>query len=182
MSIKPGTHKLGPDCGTLTITTGRAGAAAKAGHDLTISVDDWDGTLEIGEDPSQSSLALNADTDSLRVVDGKGGIKSLGDDDKKAIKKTIDDEVLKRDKIQFRSTSVQGNDSGKLTVQGDLTLSGKTAPLSFDVFVGDNGSVRGSAVVKQTNWGMKPFSTMFGQLKVADEVTVSIENGSLPSS
>lgn len=181
MSITPGIHKLGPDNGTLTVNTGRSGAAAKAGHDLTIHVDAWEATLTIGDDPSQSSLTLDADGSSLRVVDGTGGIQSLGDDDKKNIKKTIDDDVIKRDDITFRSTSVEGDDS-KLTVQGDLTLRGKTNPITFDLAIADGGTVSGSAVVKQTNFGMKPYSALFGALKVADEVTVAIEECSLPSS
>lgn len=181
MSITPGTHKLGPANGTLTVKTGRSGAAAKAGHDLTIRVDAWEATLTLGDDPSQSSLTLDADGSSLHVVDGTGGIQALGDDDKKNIKKTIDDDVIKRDDITFRSTSVEGDDS-KLTVQGDLTLRGKTNPITFDIAVGDGGTVSGSAVVKQTDFGMKPYSALFGALKVADEVTVLIEECSLPSS
>jgi polyisoprenoid-binding protein YceI len=181
MSITPGTHKLGPDNGTLTVKTGRSGAAAKAGHDLTIHVDAWEATLTIADDPSQSSLTLDADGDSLRVVDGTGGIQSLGDDDKKNIKKTIDDDVIKRDSIQFRSTAVEGADNN-LTVQGDLTLRGKTNPITFDLSVAEDGSVSGTAVVKQTNFGMKPYSALFGALKVADEVTVAIEECALPSS
>jgi polyisoprenoid-binding protein YceI len=179
MSITPGTHKLGPDNGTLTVNTGRSGAAAKAGHDLTIHVDSWEATLTIDEDPSQSSLTLDADASSLRVVNGAGGIQALGDDDKENIKKTIDDDVLKREGIQFRSTSVQAGDDGKLTVQGDLTLRGKTNPITFDLAIGDDDKVSGSAVVKQTDFKMKPYSALFGALKVADEVNVAIEECSL---
>jgi len=181
MSIQPGTHKLGPDNGTLSVKTGRSGAAAKAGHDLTIHVGSWEATLTIGDDPAQSNLTLDADASSLSVIDGTGGIQSLGDDDKKNIKKTIDDDVLKGESIQFRSTSVQGSD-GTLSVQGDLTLRGKSNPITFDLTVGDDGRVSGTAVVKQTDWGMKPYSALFGALKVADEVKVEIEECSLPSS
>jgi polyisoprenoid-binding protein YceI len=182
MSIQLGTHKLGPDHGTLKVKTTRTGAAAKAGHDLTIHVDSWEATLTLSDDPSQSSLTLDADADSLRVVEGVGGIQSLGDDDKKNIKKTIDDDVLKRDHIEFRSTSVQAGDDGKLTVQGDLTIRGKTSPITFDLNLGDDGQVSGSAIVTQTAFGMKPYSALFGALKVADNVTVEIDEFSLPSS
>jgi hypothetical protein len=30
-------------------------------------------------------------------------------------------------------------------------------------------------VIKQTDWGMKPYSTLFGALKVVDEVEVSLD-------
>ena len=57
-------------------------------------------------------------------------------------------------------------------MQGELTLVGKTAPLAFDVAVGADGALSGSAVVKQSDWGIKPYSALFGALKVADEVEV----------
>ena len=39
--------------------------------------------------------------------------------------------------------------------------------------VGD-GTVSAVAVVKQTDFGMKPYSALFGALKVADEVKVTL--------
>ena len=56
-----------------------------------------------------------------------------------------------------------------------------TRPLAFDLVVGDGGRVAGTAVVKQTDFGMKPYSTLFGALKVADEVRVKID-AALPQS
>src|SRR6476646_4093978 len=89
-----GIHELGPDNGTLTVRTGRSGAAAKAGHDLLIDVTAWSATIDVGE---QTTVALDADATSLRVREGTGGIQALGDDDKQNIRQTIDDEVLKRE-------------------------------------------------------------------------------------
>ena len=67
-------------------------------------------------------------------------MQSLGDDDKANIQQTIDDDVLKRRAIAFRSTAVTGAD-GRLSVQGELTLAGTTRPLAFDLAVGDDGRV-----------------------------------------
>ena len=33
----------------------------------------------------------------------------------------------------------------------------------------------GTATLKQTDWGCKPYSALFGTLKVADEVRVEID-------
>ena len=63
MSLPAGTHTLGPENGTLSVRTGRTGAAAKAGHDLLIHVGAWQATLEVGEDPAQTSIALDVDAD-----------------------------------------------------------------------------------------------------------------------
>jgi polyisoprenoid-binding protein YceI len=181
VAIRAGTHTLGPENGTLSVRTGRTGAAAKAGHNLLIHVTAWQATLEVGEAPAQTSIVLEADATSLRVREGTGGMQALGDDDKASIQETIDDEVLKREGIEFRSTAVQtAADGGRISVQGELTLVGKTGPIAFDLTVGDDGNLSGSVVVKQTDWGIAPYSTLFGALKVVDEVEVAID-GRLPS-
>ena len=58
-------------------------------------------------------------------------MQALGDDDKANIHQTIDDEVLKREDIVFRSTRVESAGDG-LSVEGELTLAGTTKPLTFD--------------------------------------------------
>ena len=181
MSIEPGTYRLRPGNGTLSVRTGRTGAAAKAGHDLLLHVTAWQATLEVGEDPAQTSIVLDADATSLRVREGTGGMQALGDDDKASIEETIDDDVLKRQGIEFRSTAVRtAADGSRISVQGELTLVGKARPIAFDLTVDDDGKLSGSAVVKQTDWGITPYSALFGALKVSDEVEVVID-ASLPS-
>jgi polyisoprenoid-binding protein YceI len=181
MSIQRGTHAFGPESGTLTVKTKRTGAAAKAGHNLVIDVTAWRATLEIGEDPAQSSVELDVDATSLRVREGSGGMQVLGDDDKANIEQTIDDEVLKRQPIEFRSTAVAISDDGsRIGVQGALTLGGKTGPIALELAIGAGGALSGGAVFKQSDWGIEPYSTLFGTLKVVDEVEVALD-ASLPS-
>lgn len=182
MPIPAGTYTFGPENATLAVKTGRTGAAAKAGHDLVINVTVWNGTLAVGSDPGQTSIELNADATSLRVREGTGGMQALGDDDKANIEQTIDDEVLEGKAIAFRSTGVETIAGGSgLNVHGELTLVGKSNPIAFELAADGNGQLSGSVTVKQTDWGIKPYSTLFGALKVADEVEVVIE-ASLPSS
>ena len=151
--------------------TTREGAAAKAGHDLTIEVRSWSG--EVTVEDSTAQLQFTADSRSLNVLDGTGGIKSLTASDKDNIKKTIDKDVLKGCAISFSSTSGAIN-GDRLTVQGELELGGKRSPIQFDLFV--NGDrLTGRATVKQTNFGMKPYTAMFGTLRVADEIGVVID-------
>jgi superoxide dismutase, Fe-Mn family len=178
--IQPGTYKIGPKNGTLSVRTGRTGGAAKAGHNLLIHVTAWQATLEVGEDPAQTSIVLDADATSLRVREGTGGMQALGDDDRASIEETIDEEVLKRQGVEFRSTAVQTADGGGISVQGELTLVGEARRIAFDLTVDDDGKLSGSVVVKQTDWGITPYSTLFGALKVTDEVEVVID-ASLPS-
>ena len=176
MSLPAGTHQLGPDNATLSVRTRRVGAAAKAGHDLLFRVTAWNATLTVGEDPDSATIELHADAGSLHVLEGTGGIQALTDDDAASIHRTIDDEVLKREDIEFRSTRVEARgDGGRLQVQGELTIVGRTNPIAFELDFAEHGALTASALVTQTAWGMKPYSTLFGALKVHDDVEVALD-------
>ncbi|MGH3263236.1 MAG: YceI family protein [Trebonia sp.] len=175
MSIAPGTYELGPQDGTLKVRTSRGGAAARAGHDLLIEVRRWDATVRFADDPAHSSMELTADSTSLQVLDGTGGIKPLTDEDRSGIPQTIDEDVLKGGSISFRSTVVRPEGDGRLHVAGDLELAGSGNLIAFDLELADDGRLAGSATVKQTDWGIKPYTALFGALKVADEVQVSLD-------
>lgn len=168
---------LGPDNATLTVRTKRTGAASKAGHDLLIEVGSWSATFDPDADPA---LTLTADSRSLRVIEGSGGIQALDDDDRAGIAKTIDEEVLKGTPIEFRSTAVKGlslppGEGQSLKVEGELELAGVRHPIGFELATGEDGRLTGRATVRQSDWGMKPYSALFGTLKVADEVEVAVE-------
>jgi polyisoprenoid-binding protein YceI len=137
----------GPHNATLTVRTGRAGAAAKAGHDLLIEVTRWEGTVRGDE------VTVTVDPRSLAVREGTGGVMPLSDDDHRNIEQTIDDEVLRGQPIEYSD--------------GQLTLNGQTHPLAVE-----RTETGGRATIRQTEWGMKPYTALFGTLKVADEVTV----------
>lgn len=170
MAIHAGTYEFGPDTASLQVETTRSGAAAKAGHDLLIDVNSWSATLEVGD---SSSLELSADSTSLHVREGKGGMQALKDDDKEDIRKTIDKDVLKKKAISFQSSSVEPAGDG-LKVSGDLEMGGKSKPITFELSE-NGGTITGSATLKQSDWGIKPYSALFGALKVNDEVNVVVE-------
>jgi polyisoprenoid-binding protein YceI len=171
-----GTFRLGPDHGRLFVKTGRTGAAAKAGHNLVLDVTAWSATLVVADDPAGTSLRVEADGASLRVREGHGGMQALGEDDKASIVQSIDEDVLKRQGVTFLSTGARPTADGRgLRFEGDLTLVGRTRPIAFEVRVDDDGALTGGCHVKQTDWGIKPYSTLFGALKVVDEVEALVE-------
>ncbi len=181
MSIEPGTYALGPENGTLRVRTGRRGGAAKAGHDLLIEVTVWNATLDARSQVTETRMSLTADPKSLRVLEGTGGMMTLDDGDKDGISQTIDEEVLKGTAIEFRSTDVQAAGDGEpLRVRGELELFGKTAPVSFALESDDERRLTGTTTLSQSDWGIKPYSALFGALKVADEVAVEF-SATLPA-
>ena len=150
--------------------TERTGAAAKAGHNLHFDVTSWSATVTVADDPSASVIEVTADGGSLQVIEGTGGMQSLDDDNKADIQQTLDDEILQRQPVTFRSIAGDARAAAAGAREGELTLLGATRPFAFDVRLGDDGSIGAEAVLKQTHWGIKPYSTLFGALKVVDEV------------
>jgi polyisoprenoid-binding protein YceI len=163
------------------VRTSRTGAAAKAGHDLWIEVTSWEATVELSE---HGAVSLDADGASLHVLEGTGGITELGEDDKASIRQTIYDELLHGTPVAFRSTAVRAagdGGAGSFTIDGELTMLGRTKRIAFELEVGADGSLRASAAIKQSDWGIKPYSALFGALKVADEVRVSFDGRPPPA-
>lgn len=181
MNLSAGTHELGPDTASLVVKTYREGVAAKAGHDLIMVVRQWGATLEVGEDPSQWSLQLHADPRSLYPREGLRGLKPLTDKDRDEIRKNIDEKVLGGEPISFRSTAVEAADGGgHLSVRGELNLHGQSRPATFELGVGSDGHVTGTAPLVQSEWGIKPYRGLMGALRVRDSVEVVFE-GILPT-
>lgn len=176
MSVQ-GSFRVGPQLGRLTLRTHRAGLAAQAGHDLTIELTRWEGDVVVGEDPATSSIDVTADTGSIRVVAGTGGVKPLSDRDKQEIARTAR-QVLDSDRApeaRFVSSGVSVDGSGGAVVDGTLTLLGTPHPFRLDVTDLGAGRYRGTGTVVQSEYGIKPYTAFFGALKVADRVEVEAE-------
>ena len=176
--IATGTYEIGPSQGTLQLHTGREGMAKKVGHDLVIEAGQWTAKVNVdADDLSKSTASVTVDTRSLEVVSGEGGAKALSDKDRKDIKENIDKKVLKTDKypdITFQSSRVESTGNDKATLHGDLTIMGTAKPASMDIVL--NGSkASGSMTLRQSDWGIKPFSALMGALKLADQLTVQVE-------
>jgi hypothetical protein len=177
IGLTAGRYTLGPDDGTLSVRTKKGGAIAKAGHDLLIRVTNWNAALTVDESGAPAAIELTADSRSMQVIEGTGGLTTLGADEKQGIAQTINEEVLGGTPITFRSTSVRSEgdrDGAGVDVTGDLELVGTTRPASFTLSI--NGDrITGSAVLIQSNWGIKPYSALFGTLKVLDDITVEVD-------
>ena len=136
MKLKSGTYKFGPSGGQLCVKTRRAGAAFLVGKHLTIEVTEWEGVLEVGEDPADTRIELEVDGGSLKVTDGEGGPVTLTELDKKSISETVNEDVLEGAEIRFRSDGARPGDDGScIYVTGDLEVSGEKTSLEFRVTI-----------------------------------------------
>ena len=169
-----GSFRLGPDSGRVVIKTGRAGLAARAGHDLTIEVTRWSATVTVpGDGVAAAKVAAELDLGSLAVLEGTGGAKPLSDKDRRDILNTAG-KILGRGTARFTSTRIIPAASGG-AIEGTLTLNGTTRPARLQLVSRGPGQYRGTATVRQTDHGITPYTGFFGALKLKDEVTVEVE-------
>jgi polyisoprenoid-binding protein YceI len=169
-----GSFRLGPDSGRVVIKTGRAGLAARVGHDLTIEVTRWSATVTVpGDGVAAAEVAAELDLGSLAVLEGTGGAKPLSDKDRRDILNTAG-KILGRGTARFTSTRIIPAASGG-AIEGTLTLNGTTRPARLQLVSRGPGQYRGTATVRQTDHGITPYTGFFGALKLKDEVTVEVE-------
>ena len=168
-----GSFRLGPDSGRVVIKTGRAGLAARAGHDLTIEITRWSALVTVPGGDAAAAVTAELDLGSLAVLEGTGGAKPLSDKDRRDILNTAG-KILGRGTASFASTGVISAASGG-AVEGTLTVNGTTRPARLQLVSRGTGRYQGTATVRQTDYGITPYSGFFGALKLKDEVTVEVE-------
>jgi polyisoprenoid-binding protein YceI len=177
MAIQAGRHRFSTDRGRIVLHTFRAGLASQAGHDLTIEAARWSGELTVNEDLTPAGLQVRIDMGSLLVRDGTGGIKPLTDRDKREIGVTTR-KVLAADRnpeATFDATAFEPAASGGGVISGTFTLAGATRPLRLQVSETGPGTYRATTSVRQTDYGIKPYTAFLGSLKVRDAVDVEVD-------
>lgn len=168
---------LSADQGRIALLTARDGLAAQAGHDLTIEVSAWSGELTVDDDGQPTELSVKLDLNSLVVREGTGGLKPLTDRDRREIavtsRKVLG--VERHPEATFVASGFEPNSSGGGFIQGTLTLGGISRPLKLHVAKTGQDSYRATASVRQSEFGVKPYTAFLGALKVSDAVGVTID-------
>jgi polyisoprenoid-binding protein YceI len=176
MAANGGRHQIGPESGRLTLRTYRSGLAAQAGHDLTIDVTRWSGELDDPAGGAPGALDATIDLTSLDIREGRGGIKPLSDRDRRDItgqaRKQLD--TGHYPEASYAATGFTRGDAGGGAIDGTLTLHGQSQPLRLEVSKTGDGQYRATATVVQSQFGIKPYSGMFGALKLRDAVDVEV--------
>ncbi len=189
-----GTYELGPADGKVLVRTGREGLAARAGHDLTIEITRWTARATLPDAGrggiAAATLTAELDLSSLAVRQGTGGAKPLTDRDRRDIENSARKILGQAAQASFASSRVipSASASGSSlsgAIEGTLALRGTSRPLRLQVTSPGPGHFRGSATVRQTDFGITPYSGFLGALKLKDEVAVEfdirlkeIQNGS----
>ncbi|MEB3981401.1 YceI family protein [Mycobacterium sp. 663a-19] len=162
--------------GELLIRTGVEGRAARMGHRLTIAMTRWEATVAWA-DTEPASAELTVEVDSLEVLHGEGGVKGLSGPEKTLVRsnalKSLD--AGRHPEIRFAADAIDKTDDG-YRLAGKLHIKGKSRRHVVDLRtedLGDSWRMSAESEVRQSDYGVKPFSLLMGSVKVADEVTVS---------
>jgi polyisoprenoid-binding protein YceI len=153
----------------MTVRVFKAGLFSGFAHDHEISAPIDEGSF----DQANPSVQLKVDARKLRVVD-----KDVSDKDRAEIQRTmLGPKVLDSEQfpeIRFRSTRVEHITDRKWLVHGELNLHGQTRPVRVDV-TEQNGHYRGTAELKQKDFGITPISLGGGTIKVKNELRVEFD-------
>ncbi len=182
------TLQLNQSHGSLLVRTAVEGRAARMGHRLTLDIASW--TAEVTLTNSQpTSSVLSVDLTTMEVLDAEGGVTPLTAVDRSVIKRNAlksmkvgDHPMAVFDCPAIDTGTTIADSSGTVALAGDLTIAGANRPLSVDArleLVDDDWHVQVSCEVRQTDFGIKPYSLMVGALRVADTVTVEF-HGRIP--
>lgn len=162
--------------GELVLRTGVVGRAARLGHRLTIAMTRWQALVNwSGTDPVAGELV--AEVDSFEVMRGEGGVKGLSEPEKALVRanalKTLN--ASRFPHIRFTTEAIAQTGNGyRLT--GKLHIRGKSREHVIDLHTEDLGAawrISADTTVRQSNYGVKPYSLLMGSIRVADEVSVA---------
>ena len=84
-------------------------------------------------------------------------------------------DVEKYPTIAFRSTKVEVDSPGALTVTGDLTLHGQTHSIVVQARKADATHFDGSVMLRQSSFGITPIRLVVGTVQVKDDIKIVFE-------
>lgn len=153
---------------TMTVYVYKTGILSGLAHNHEIEAPIESGEVNNSERPS---VELRVNSGKLRVLDPE-----VSDGTREKIQATMQSaEVLdvgQFPEIHFQSTGVEADGTGRWVVHGNLDLHGQTRPISFEVALKD-GLYQGTAVLRQSGFGITPVKIAGGTVKVKDEIKVA---------
>ena len=153
----------------VTVRVYKGGLFSSFGHDHEIRAPIKDGAF----DEEKSTVWFVVEARSLQVRDSEASEKDRAEIQATMLgPKVLDSEKFRE--IRFHSTEVNRHSNDQWTVHGDLTLHGQTRPVQAEV-ERKNGGYRGSAPLRQKDFGITPVSVAGGSVKVKDEVRIEFE-------
>lgn len=163
----------------VTATLTQEGFIARRYPTHRVEVKNFSGKIEVSErDETRIAVEVEAEAKSLTNAD-----EGMTEFERREFHNVLNNSVLESDKfpkIKFVSVSVsdarKSGETRSFTLNGDLTMRDVTKRVSFPVTVTiskDQLRATGDAELKQTDFGIKPYSGKLGMIRIGDEVKIN---------
>jgi len=153
----------------VTVRAYKAGVFSAFGHDHEIAAPLTGGSA----DTATQHVELRMDAGALLVRDSKGSEKDRDEIQKTMLGPKVLD-VERYPEIAFQSTAAEPMGQGSWRVRGDLKLHGQTRAVTVEVSE-RAGHYVGNALLKQTDFGIKPVRVAGGTVRVKDEIRIDFD-------
>jgi hypothetical protein len=169
------SHQFDASSAECLIFVTKEGILSTVAHDLRVQIDEF----EVAVDAPTRAVAAIFNADSLRVVtamkDGKDDPGALSAEQKTQIELNIRLDVLNSREfpdIVFVSESTTDSEAG-FVLKGELKIKEQVQTIFFPVRQAD-GCYVAEAKVHQPDFGIEPYSTMMGAIRVRPTVVVRV--------
>jgi polyisoprenoid-binding protein YceI len=163
------TQAIDPEKSVITVRVFKTGLFSAFAHDHEIRAPIRGGSFS--QEPAAVSLVVDAR--QMKVMD-----KGISEKDRAEIQETmLGPKVLDAEKfpeIRFESRQVERLGEGKWRIQGDLTVRDQTRPVQVTVSE-SGGHYRGTAEIRQKDFGITPVSVAGGAVKTKNELRLEFE-------
>jgi hypothetical protein len=160
---------IDPKRSTVTVHVFKSGVFRAFADDHVIEAPLTGGSL----DAAMLAVHIEIDVRGMRVLD-----PGLSSKDRLEVQtRMLGPDVLDGDRfphIRFRSTAIDPGAASRWSVRGELEVHGRTRPVTINV-VRAQGHYKGSASLKQTDFGITPISIAGGTVKVKDEINIDFD-------
>jgi polyisoprenoid-binding protein YceI len=163
-----------------TVQAFATGLLSSFGHNPTMGIREIEGEIECQpETYEKAHVRLTARTNAMEVLD------EMKNDDRKKLEQEMYEKVLEVNRFPaavFESKEISAqklsNDLLRVHVQGELSFHGSTQAHSFDARVTSMGTmlrISGEFPLRQSDYGIEPFSFAGGALRLKDELKFNFE-------
>lgn len=165
----------------------KGGVASALAHDHVVRAARWQATLDLSPDPVALAADVRVDVTALEVDEPDARVRhglegTLSDSDRAQVRANMlgagQLDVARFPEIRFAASQIErdvGREEDSFRLAGELSLHGRAQRIVVPLSVardGDAFTARGSVRVKQSDFGITPYSAFLGAVRVQDEVEI----------
>ena len=187
----------------IAVVVFKGGAASMLAHDHVVRAARWQATLDVSVDPVALAADVRVDATGLEIDEPDARARygldgALSDGDRAQVRATMlgagQLDVARYPEIRFTVAEIDrvADAGGAATVAGggafrlagELHLHGRTKRVSLPLAItrdGDAFTARGRLRVKQSDFGIAPYSAFLGAVRTQDEVEIAFTLVAVPA-